>query len=306
MAPRDLALLCALASLWGASFMFIKVIVEEIGPVGLVFFRVCLGAVGLLVIARLRGLRFVDFRPASHGHGAVRWGWGAFVVVGLLGTTLPFLLISWGEQHIPSGTAGILNATAPLFAAVLAPWFPVRGGDPLIPRQLLGLAVGFGGAALLVLSRAETAGVSGREALLGELAIVLASLCYAAGGLVTRRAFAGRPSLVPATGQTCVAVGLMAVPFAVWGRPEVMPGWDVIGSLLALGLGGTVLAYVFFYELIRSVGAARALMVTYLASGMSLAYGAVLLGESVTLVALAGLTLIVSGVAVVARAGRRT
>src|SRR5688500_15609546 len=102
MTTRDVALLTALAALWGASFMFIKVAVEDIGVLGLVGTRVGLGALGLLVIARLAGLRGTDFAARGPGLPPLRWGWWAYLVVALLATALPFLLIAWGEQHIES------------------------------------------------------------------------------------------------------------------------------------------------------------------------------------------------------------
>jgi drug/metabolite transporter (DMT)-like permease len=304
LSSRELALMGGVAALWGSVYLFTKVIVEDIGVLSAVFLRLALAAAGLLAFARIGRLTWDDFRPATPGLQRLPAGWVTYVILALFDSAAPFLLISWGEDRIPSGTAGILIATSPLFAAVLAPWWPARGHEGLGRVQFLGLLVGFGGAVLLVFGRTRVEGIGGGEALLGELAILGGALCFAMAALYTRYAFSGRKSLVPATGATTVSALFWTVPWIAAGVPGHAPEWETVFATLMLGLGGTAVAYVLYFELIRSVGGPRALMVTYLASGASLFYGAVFLDETVTVAAVGGLALIVAGVAVSSRARR--
>lgn len=289
MAPVDLLLLLGLGLLWGASFMFIKVVVLEMSPVALAAFRLGLGSAGLLLFT---------WRSAP----GLRSSLGPSLVLSLFGAVIPYLLIAWGELHITSGGAAILNATSPLFSAVLSRWSAFwTTEERLGAGGGLGLLLGLAGVAVLVGGSTgfQLFAAGGAWELLGFLAVLAASASYAVGGLYARRAFVGQPFTVPALGQNLVgAVALLPVALT-FSRPAAWPSPAALASLLCLGLGGTALAYLLYYRLISRVGATRTLSVTYLLPATALVYGAVLLGEQVTIAMLLGLGLILTGVALV-------
>ena len=209
-------------------------------------------------------------------------------LLGLGNTAVPFFLIAWGQQHIDSGLASILNASAPLFTALFAIGYD--RSQRATGLRLAGILLGFSGVVLLV--GLELSG--GAQAVLGGLAVVAASACYGIGGLYAGRRFSGlSPSLV--------AFGALA-----WSTIFVLPfglaqagtfGWEATLSVLYLGVAATGVAYLLYFGLIAGAGASRAVLVTYLVPSLALAYGAVLLDEPVTAAALAGLALILAGVA---------
>jgi drug/metabolite transporter (DMT)-like permease len=299
MKGRDIALLLALAALWGASFMFIKVILREVTPLTLVGYRIGLAAIGLVVfyavdVARQR----VAGRPYQ------RLPWRRLVVpgivLGVVNAIIPYLTITWGETAISSGDAAILNATTPLFTTILVLLGGARaGGERTSAGKLLGVGIGFAGVALLVSGGAPEAGVSSANAWMGHGAILVASLSYAVGSLYARRAFSGLPVVYPALAQN-VAAALLLLPFTLITPPAAPLSTAALGALLVLGLGGTALAYLIYFALIARVGATRTVIVTYLLPGMALIYGALLLGEPVGAIALAGLALVLLGIAVTA------
>ena len=279
MSRRHLAMLVALSSIWGASFMFIKVGVRELDPITLVAFRVALGALSLapvLAIALGRaGLR--QLRSAA----------GPIVVIGLLNSAIPFWSLSWAETRIDSGLAAVIQASAPLFTALLALRFSRR--ERVTGLRLVGLLVGFVGVVLLVGAR------PGGEAL-AALAVVFSALCYAAAALYAGRRVASVSPLVTSFGALTVA-SVATLPLGLARMPSSVPDWKVVGSVLALGIGGTGVAYILYYGLIAGAGASRSILVTYLVPAIALAYGAVLLDEEITAVALLGLALVLGGVA---------
>ncbi len=287
MSRRNLALLLSLAAIWGASFLFIKVCVRELDPVALVWLRLTIAALTLVPIALvLRGLRSFgsDLRRAV----------GPVVVIGLVNSVVPFWLISWAETRLDSGLTAILQAAAPLFTALLALW--------LVPSErvggwrLTGLGVGFVGVALIV------GGEPSGNALAG-LAVVSAALCYAVAGLYGRR-LRDVPPVVSSAGSM-ISSSLLTLPFAVSRLPAHVPSAKVLASLVTLASLGTGVAYLLFFALLAGAGASRTILVTYLVPAMALVYGAALLGEPVTAVALGGLLLVLAGVAVATGGARR-
>src|SRR3954465_4750257 len=265
-----------LAALWGASYLFIKVALDDLSPVALVFVRTALGALVLAPVALHRGA----FAPARRHLGTL-----AFIAaVQIAG---PFLLIAAGEQHIASSTAGILIASAPIWTAILAaPFFPE---ERLRGWALAGIGSGIVGVALrLVLD------LQGGDALLGGAFMLLAALGYAIGALTAKRRLAG----VPAVGLVASIMTLSAlfmVPALPFAAPDHAPGLDTVGALVALGAGGTGLAFLIFYVLNADVGPGRASLVAYIAPGFSVAYGVTLLGEDFTAATAGGLALILVG-----------
>ena len=279
MSPRQLATLLGLAAVWGSSFMFIKVGVRELEPATLVAARIALAAVVLVPIV-------VVSVGAQETAGHLRAAATPLVVVGLVNSAIPFWLLSWGETRVDSGLAAILQASAPIFTALLALGF-VRA-ERVSGARLVGLVVGFVGVALLV-------GVQPAGAVLGALAVLGAGFCYALAALYSVR-LAGVPPLVTALG-TMLAASLATVPVGLVQLPAESPGWKVWASVAVLGVVGTAIAYMLYFALLRSAGASRSILVTYLVPPMALAYGALLLDEPVGTAAIVGLGLVLAGVA---------
>ncbi len=281
---RDAAVLALLAAIWGASFFLIKISLGDFSPVLIAGFRVALAAAFLLALGSRR----------SQGGLGQNWRstqWKKFLVLAVFNAVIPYILIAWGEQHISSGLAAIFNATTPLFAFVYGYMLPGRGArENLGLSGLLGLLVGIAGVGLLV-------GDSTSGDLAGEIAVVVASASYAVAGHFARRAFQGQPVLVPALGQNLFAALLLLPVGLVFTWPSHWPSGGAVASILALGLGGTGLAYVLYYWLIAHAGPTRTLTVTYLLPLTALIYGAVLLGEPVVWRELAGMALILIGIA---------
>ena len=277
---RNLVMLISLALIWGASFLFIKVAVRELTPATLILGRLGLAAVTLTLLI-----------PFAVGTGEtwrqLREHWGWLVVVALVNTAIPFWLLSWGETRIDSGLASIIQAAVPIFNAAIA--FVAFHEVRVTGTRLLGVAVGFVGVALLV-------GAQPQGKVLGALAVVGMAFCYGLGGLLTGRYLKPVQPVVVALASTAIAAAV-ALPAGVAQGPSEMPGWKTIGSVVALGIPGTALAYLLFFALISGPGAAYASLVTYLIPPIALAYGAVFLGERFGAAALGGLALILAGVA---------
>lgn len=273
-------MLLGLAAVWGSSFMFIKVAVRDISPATAVLGRVAIGALTLALVAvfssRIRG-----------GTGLLRGNWLPLVVVGIFNTALPIFLLFWAETRIDSGTAAVLQATAPLFTAVLA-FFWVHS-ERASGERLAGLVVGFAGVAMLV-------GTLQGGSVVAGLAVVGSALCYAAAGLYAGRHLSHLPTEAVALGTLTVAT-LALLPAGLADLPSTMPGWKSIASVVVLGTVGTGFAYLLYYGLVSGAGASRAILITYLVPGMALVYGAVFLDEALTWSALGGLAAILAGVA---------
>jgi drug/metabolite transporter (DMT)-like permease len=281
-------MLATVAFLWGASFLFIKVAVRELDPATLILGRVGLGALTLAAIVpfMVGGRRTV---------GEIRRNAGWLVVVALVNIAVPFWLLSWGETRIDSGLASIIQGSVPIFNAVVAFGFfrEVR----VTGARLVGVGMGFVGVALLV-------GAQPGGKVLGALAVVGMALCYAVGQLLAGRHLAAVPPPVVALATTGIAA-IAALPLGVAEAPHHVPGWKVIGSVVALAVPGTAIAFLLFYAIIADAGAAYASLVTYLVPPIALVYGAIFLGERFGAAALGGLALILGGVALGAGALRR-
>jgi len=272
-------MLLALSAIWGSSFMFIKVGVEELKPSTLVAGRLLLAALTLVVIVAARV-------PLQTSVGQIRAHARPFLFVALFNSVIPFWLLAWGETRIDSGLAALLQACAPLFTALLAALF-VRS-ERVSGDRLLGVLVGFGGVALLV-------GAVPSGSVLGALAVVATGFCYAASSLAGGRFLREVPAVTIAFGTSAIAA-VIALPFGLAQLPSSLPSWKVIGSVVFLGVVGLGFAYVLYFALITGAGASRAILVTYLVPPMALFYGATILDESVSLTDLAGLGLILAGV----------
>jgi len=270
-------MLVALAAIWGSSFMFIKVGVRELTPATLIWLRIGLGTLTLAPLA----LASPEVRAMLHRR------WRSLTVVGVTNTAAPFWLLSWGETRIDSGLAAIIQAAAPIFIAVLA--FVFVREERSVGLRLVGVLAGFVGVALLV-------GVQPQGDVLAALAVVGMALFYAIGILYAGRRFGGEPPLAVAFGSL-LASTILTTPAGIVEAPAHVPGWKVVGSVLALGVIGLGIAYLLYFEIIGGAGASRAVLVTYLVPPMAVAYGAIFLGEPLKASALGGLALILGGVA---------
>jgi drug/metabolite transporter (DMT)-like permease len=288
MSRRHALMLAALALIWGASFMFIKVAVREVAPATLIAGRIGLAALTLLLIVP------VALGPRRTVAELRRYA-GPLVAVGLLNTAIPFWLLSWGETRIDSGLAAIIQGAVPIFMALIA--FGFFPDERVTGVRLAGLLLGFVGVALLV-------GAQPKGQILGALAVVGMATFYAIGGLLAGRFLKEAPPLVVSLGTTAVAT-LAVIGPGIAQAPSELPGWKTNASIVALGVVGTALAYLLFFAIVSGAGAARASLVTYLVPPVALAYGTFFLDERVGAAALTGLVLILGGVALGARARRR-
>jgi|SRR5205085_7221860 len=280
-----------LAGIWGWSFLFIKVAVAGMPPAAVSFTRVALGLVVLLAVVRLKGLHLPTGREA----------WRHFAVVGFFGSALPFTLLPWGEQHITSVLAAVLNAATPLFAALLAAFFL---GQRLRRGQSLGLLFGFVGVGVAAgLGASDLSGAS----VAGEAAAVGAGASYAIAIVYAKRHLGGLSPLVAAAGQLAMAT-VLALPVAV--LTTAHEGVDLnarrVLAVCLLGVLGTGLAYVLFYRVIAELGPTMASAVTYLAPVMAVTVGLLFLHEPFHLRLLAGGALIIGGIVLLNGQGVRS
>ncbi|MFH0133414.1 DMT family transporter [Variovorax sp. VaC1] len=275
--------LVLLGALWGASFLFMRIGAAEFGALPTAAVRVAIAALFLLPIALLRGQG-----PMLAKH------WKTSCVVGVFNSGMPFALFCFALLTINSGLAAVLNATTPMFGALVAwAWFRERPNG----SRLVGLVIGFAGVAMLASRSAGLhAGASGHAALWAVLACLGACLCYGISASATRRHLSGVPALTTATGSQIGATAFLALP-AIWLWPAQMPSLRAWLALLALGIACTGVAYILFFRLIERAGPARALTVTFLVPVFALFYGAVFLNESITQWMLTCAVVIVCGVA---------
>jgi drug/metabolite transporter (DMT)-like permease len=276
-------MLAFLAAVWGASYLFIKVAVEEIEPATMMFFRLLIAAALLVPFLLLR-------EGAGQGFRQLGRAWRPGLVLGTINGAFPFTLIAWGEKHIDSGVAAIANATVPLFVVLLAIRF--RPSERATGGRLAGIFLGLAGVAVLAGVQPE----GGWWTIAGTLAVVVASLSYAAGGLYGQGATAVASGPVLAT-ASMVGGALVLLPFALFQLPDDVPGWKPLASVAALAIAGTALAQLVIFRMLRLHGAARLSLVTYLLPVTALAYGVLLLDERLTVAVVAGMALILAGVA---------
>ncbi|MGH2997032.1 MAG: DMT family transporter [Gaiellaceae bacterium] len=277
MDRRSWLSLLLLAAIWGASYLFIKIGLRDLSPSAVAFLRVLLAALVLVPLAAMRGA-LAGLRP----HLAV------VVLVAAVQTAGPFLLIALGEEEVSSSLAGILVSSAPIFTVILAVW--VDREERATGLRLAGVGAGFGGVVMLL--GLDLGGSS--AAVLGGLAIVLASLGYAIGGFVVKhRLRTAAPHGLAAA--VMVASSVMLLPAAIATAPSEAPGVGPLAAVSALGVLGTGVAFAIFYDLISKIGPARSLLVAYIAPAFAIFYGAVLLDEAITAATIAGVVLIVGG-----------
>jgi drug/metabolite transporter (DMT)-like permease len=275
-----------LGTIWGTSFLWIKIAVQDIGPFTLVAFRILFGLLGLLVVMRWQRQSFPRDRQIIL----------AYLILSVFQTALPFVLISWGETHIDSAVAAILNATVPLFTIVIAHFW--LHDEKITLNRLAGLIVGFVGVVILMSRDLGPAGLRGN--VLGQLAVLVAAISYAVGVTFTRRNLRGKSPIVQSTMTLLFANAFLwlVTPFAE--RPLHLPTQPITWlALLWLGLLGSCTAYLLYFYLINTWGATRAAIVTYVFPVIGLILGIVFLDESIDARLIAGSLLVVAGIAIV-------
>lgn len=291
MGAIEWGLLALLAVLWGGTFFLNEIAVAGLGPLTVVLGRVAIAALALTALVPAIGARM----PTAPGT------WSAFLVMGALNNAIPFSLIVWGQTHIDSGLAAIINATTPIFTVVLA--HAVTQDERLTASRVVGVALGAAGVAVLVGGGAlATWGWHS----LGQVAVLGAAVSYACAGLYGRR-FGGLSPVVAAAGMLWGSTLLMApvtvVVEAPW-RPDVpINAWLAVGGL---ALAGTAVAYVVYFGLLARAGATNLLLVTFLMPVVALVLGICVHGETVSVTAWVGLAMILAGLAAIdGRAARR-
>lgn len=290
-----------LGLIWGSSFLFISISVDQLTPFQVVFIRTGIAAVGLTILVYARGKKM----PTT-------WN-GIFplLILGVVNTVFPFVLITWGEQHIESGLAALLQSSAAFFTLIIAHF--MFADERINTKKIIGLIMGFVGVMILAsrTSSGETTTSAEEPSQLAYLAgmasIVVASFCYGLGGTYSRKVVSGQlDPIVTAAGTMSVAAiitGILSVISPYMGGPQpamladLRP--DVLFSIITLGLLNTFIAYIIFYTIVGILGAARTSMVTYIVPMVGLILGAIFRDEHVDERLLIGAFLIIGGIAVV-------
>ena len=277
----EIALLLALATLWGGSYTFIKIGVETIPPVTLIAARTLIAGLILLAVIRWRGLQMPRDTQA----------WRRFLIQALLNSVVPFTLIAWAETSVDAGLASILNGTTPVFVFLISlALAPTRRPDW---RKGLGVAAGVAGISLIV--GVDAFSGLGSQAV-PQLAIVTATIAYACAALFGRH-FTGMDPLLPAAGSMLAGTALLIPAALIVDQPwELSPSVESLFALLALSTVSTALAFAIYFRLIRTLGSVGTTAVSYLRVPIGVAIGLIFLGERLSGTAWAGLALVVLGV----------
>jgi drug/metabolite transporter (DMT)-like permease len=287
MNRSDWLTLIALAVIWGAAFLFISVAVSEVEPLTYVWLRLTIAAAAMWLFLWWRG----------ESAGLPRTVWGAIIVLALFNNAIPFVLFGWGQTHIASGLAAILNATTPIWGVVVA--HLLTGDEKLSGRKLAGVFLGFAGVTVMI--GPALLGSIGNN-VLAQLACVAAALCYAFAGVWARRFRAmGVSPMSVTTGQlTAGAVVMLPVALLV-DQPwlDSLPSLKAIGAIVALAVVCSAFAYILYFRLIDRAGATNALLVTLLVPPVAIFLGSLVLSEVIEARDFAGLGLIALGLAAI-------
>jgi drug/metabolite transporter (DMT)-like permease len=285
MSATDWLLLVTLSVLWGGAFFFGKVAVAELPPLTVALGRVAIAAATLLLLARMTGV-------AMPGTAAA---WAPYLPMGILNNVVPFSLIFWGQTHIPSGLAAILNATTPLFTVVVAHF--ATTDERLNAGRIAGLLFGFAGVVTML----------GPDVLrdlgsnvVAQLACLLAALSYGFAGVYGRR-FRGEPPMRVAAGQLACSMLLLLPVAMLIDRPWTLatPSVTALSAVVALALLSTALAYVIFFRILSSAGATGISLVTFLIPVSAILLGTLILGEQIAARHVAGMIAIALGLAAI-------
>ena len=290
MKLKSLHLLLILALCWGPSFLFIKLALEELTPIMLSVFRIGLGALilNLILIAKR------TYLPTDKAF------WKDSAVAAFFSVAFPFLLINWGQQFIDSSLGALLNGTTPFFTVLFS--YLLLKDEHISPNKFRGIAIGFVGLLVLVYPNLR-AGVT--ASLLGIGAVVLASISYGMGWVYVRKRLTGIASFKAPAAQLLIGAFYL-LPFALFTATDTPLSeltWVTAGSVLALGVLGTAVAFILYFRLIAQAGPSYAAMVTYLVPVIGVVLGVVVLQETITPWILIGAGLILLGIYI---GGKRT
>jgi drug/metabolite transporter (DMT)-like permease len=274
-----LTLLFSLAAIWGASFMFIEIALDDLEPTTLMAGRLLVASLVLVALMAARGI-LGRLRRA---------GWRAFAL-GVINSAVPFTLIAWGQQHIDSGVAAIANATVPIWVALRAIW--LAQSERASGLRIVGIVLGLVGVAVLAGAQPEV----DIWAVVGTLAVVAAAISYAIASIFLQRATERLDTITLST-ATMLGATVALLPFGLAQAPHDLPGWQAAAAVVALGVAGTGIGILLFMKIISDYGSFRAGLVTYLLPVTALLYGAFLLDEEITAWMVVGLALILAGVA---------
>jgi len=282
----NVARLVALAVIWSASFVFMRVLAPTLGPVWIATSRVLIGGGALVLWFVVTGF-----------DAGVRRHWRAYLFVGVLNSALPFLLFGYAAGHLPASYMAILNATTPMFGAVSsALWL----NDRLTTVKVLGLVAGAAGVVLVSRAGAFAPDASFAWAVFACLG---ATICYGLAGVWLKKNGSGL-SPVAVAGWSQLLAGIALLPIAAAAPAPGPLSLDVVVNMLGLGLLCSAIAYLLYYRLIADAGPTRALTVAYLIPAFAMLWGVLFLGESITLPMVAGCALIVGGTATILRPAR--
>ncbi|HEX6073025.1 MAG TPA: DMT family transporter [Sphingomicrobium sp.] len=287
MDKNDWAILLVLAVIWGGAFLFIGVAVRHVDPLTYVWLRLTIAAVAMWLFLKVRGERIALPRSV----------WGSIFLLALLNNALPFTLFGWGQTHIASGLASILNATTPIWGVVVA--HVLTHDERMTPRKVAGVLLGFGGVATMI--GPTLLSNIGTDAL-AQLACVAASFSYALAAVWARRfKRMGLSPMAVTTGQLTAGALVMLPVALIVDQPwqNALPPLGAWGAIIALALFCTAFGYVLYFRLIDSAGATNALLVTLLVPPVAILLGALFLGESLAPQDFAGLALIALGLAAI-------
>lgn len=279
---RELALLLVLATLWGASYTFIRIGVETIPPITFIACRTLIAGAILVAILYGRGLNMP--RDAAT--------WRRFLFQAGLNSVVPFTLIAWAERSVDAGLAAILNSTSPIFAFLLTA--VVTRHEQVSTRKLFGVSAGLFGVCLIV--GVQSLGGLG-QTLSGQLAILAATICYA-GAAIVGKTFKALDPMLPAAGSLICGAAILIPASLILDRPWALrPSAGSIFALLGLSVFSTALAFVIYFRLVRTLGSVGATAQAYLRAPIGVAIGAVFLGETLAPTAWIGLACVIAGVA---------
>jgi len=281
MKQRDLVELIALAAIWGASFLFMRMGAAEFGPVPLAMVRVVGASLFLMPVLMMRGEW-----PALRQH------WKPIFLVGLTNSAIPFLCFSYAALSISAGLSSIFNATTPLWGGLIA-WLWLK--DKLTPWRVLGLVIGFAGVLGLAWEKASFK--PGAESTgFAVLACLLATLLYGFSASFTKKRLAGVPPMALAAGSQLSSALALLLP-GLWFWPAQMPGASSWAAAVGLALLCTGAAYVLYFRLIAHIGPANAISVTFLIPAFAVLWGAMFLHEAITPAMVLGCVVILCGTA---------
>ena len=276
-----------IALIWGGAFTVVRMALRDFAPLSLAAGRITIGALSLYMLMRWRGVALPSFTDARL--------WRFVALIGLLSSAIPFALLSWGQQHVPSAFAGMTMAALPIFVLPLAHF--LVPGERIYMRKIIGFSVGFFGAILLI----GTSGLGLAEGPLeatARLACVAAAFCYACGSIATRQCPPVNELALSTASLIVAALILVPISLVVDGWPT-MPSTTSLLAILYLGLIPTALAFIIKVAVIRSAGPSFMTLTNYQVPVWSVLFGSLFLGENLPATLFVALALILLGVAII-------